>query len=118
MSRSGHLQIARGENPTLGRASVLYAGGAPDLGAAHEPSCFRDLNLDQVVEAVVSGREEYDLVPFLLTPLTSVEEIGSRHEVFRDLVLGHRGRFLRDHLLGSTADRISEQALCPVMIVR
>ncbi len=34
------------------------------------------------------------------------------------IVLGHKGHFLRDHLLGSTADRVSEHALCPVMIVR
>jgi nucleotide-binding universal stress UspA family protein len=34
------------------------------------------------------------------------------------IVLGHRGHFLRNHLLGSTADRVSEHALCPVMIVR
>jgi nucleotide-binding universal stress UspA family protein len=34
------------------------------------------------------------------------------------VVLGHRGHFLRDHLLGSTADRVSEHAECPVMIVR
>jgi len=37
------------------------------------------------------------------------------------IVLGHRGHFLRDHLLGSTADRVaehSEHSECPVMIVR
>ncbi len=34
------------------------------------------------------------------------------------IVLGHRGHFLRDHLLGSTADRVAENAGCPVMIVR
>ena len=34
------------------------------------------------------------------------------------IVLGHRGHFVRDHLLGSTADRVAEQAHCPVMIVR
>lgn len=34
------------------------------------------------------------------------------------IVLGHKGHFLRDHLLGSTADRVSEHADCPVMIVR
>jgi nucleotide-binding universal stress UspA family protein len=40
-------------------------------------------------------------------------------EVGADLiVLGHRGHFLRDHLLGSTADRVAEHASCPVMIVR
>ena len=34
------------------------------------------------------------------------------------VVLGHRGHFLRDHLLGSTADRVAEHAPRPVMIVR
>ena len=34
------------------------------------------------------------------------------------IVIGHRGHFVRDHLLGSTADRVSEHAPCPVMIVR
>ena len=34
------------------------------------------------------------------------------------IVLGHRGHFLRNHLLGSTADRVAEHAGCPVMIVR
>ena len=34
------------------------------------------------------------------------------------VVLGHRGHLLRDHLLGSTADRVAEHAPCPVMIVR
>jgi nucleotide-binding universal stress UspA family protein len=40
-------------------------------------------------------------------------------EVGADLiVLGHKGHFVRDHLLGSTADRVAENAECPVMIVR
>jgi nucleotide-binding universal stress UspA family protein len=34
------------------------------------------------------------------------------------IVLGRRGHFLRDHLLGSTADRVAEHADCPVMIVK
>jgi nucleotide-binding universal stress UspA family protein len=34
------------------------------------------------------------------------------------IVLGQRGHFLRDHLLGSTADRVAEHAECPVMIVK
>ena len=41
------------------------------------------------------------------------------HEQQADLiVLGHKGHFLRDHLLGSTADRVAEHADCPVMIVK
>jgi nucleotide-binding universal stress UspA family protein len=34
------------------------------------------------------------------------------------IVLGRKGHFLRDHLLGSTADRVAEHADCPVMIVK
>jgi nucleotide-binding universal stress UspA family protein len=34
------------------------------------------------------------------------------------VVLGHRGHFLRDRMLGSTADRVAQHADCPVMIVR
>jgi nucleotide-binding universal stress UspA family protein len=34
------------------------------------------------------------------------------------VVIGRKGHFLRDHLLGSTADRVAGHAPCPVMIVR
>jgi nucleotide-binding universal stress UspA family protein len=48
------------------------------------------------------------------TVISEVATAGGFHLV----VLGHRGHFLRDHLLGSTADRVAEHAPCPVMIVR
>jgi nucleotide-binding universal stress UspA family protein len=34
------------------------------------------------------------------------------------IVVGHRGHFLGDYLLGSTADRVAHNAHCPVMVVR
>lgn len=34
------------------------------------------------------------------------------------VVLGHKGHFLQDYLLGSTADRVAHHAPCPVMIVK
>jgi nucleotide-binding universal stress UspA family protein len=34
------------------------------------------------------------------------------------IVIGHRGHFLGDYLLGSTADRVAHNAHCPVMVVR
>jgi nucleotide-binding universal stress UspA family protein len=34
------------------------------------------------------------------------------------IVLGHRGHLLGDYLLGSTADRVTHHAHCPVMVVR
>ena len=34
------------------------------------------------------------------------------------IVVGHRGHFLGDYLLGSTADRVTHHAHCPVIVVR
>jgi nucleotide-binding universal stress UspA family protein len=34
------------------------------------------------------------------------------------IVIGHRGHFLGDYLLGSTADRVAHHAHCPVMVIR
>jgi len=49
------------------------------------PSFFVDLNLDQIVDAILKGKEEYNLKPFLLNPLKSLEAIQYRHEILRDL---------------------------------
>lgn len=34
------------------------------------------------------------------------------------IIIGHRGHFLGDYLLGSTADRVAHHAHCPVIVVR
>jgi nucleotide-binding universal stress UspA family protein len=34
------------------------------------------------------------------------------------VVVGHKGHFLQDYVLGSTADRVAHHAPCPVMIVK
>ena len=34
------------------------------------------------------------------------------------VVVGHKGHFLEDYLLGSTADRVAHHAHCPVLIVK
>jgi DNA mismatch repair protein MutS len=65
--------------------SILFDHDGIDVASAQEPSFFADLNLDQVVEAITAGREEYDLTQFFYAPLHSVAAVEYRHEVFRDL---------------------------------
>ena len=65
--------------------SILFANGGTEA-AVEEPSYFRDLNLDQVVDAIVAGRDEYELRPFFHgPPLRDVDAVLYRHEVFREL---------------------------------
>jgi len=72
------------------------------------PVFFVDLNLDQIVDAITAGRQEYDLKPFFYASLNDIDTIRYRHEVFRDLEnetlfehiksLAHRIRDMRAHL--------------------
>jgi DNA mismatch repair protein MutS len=64
--------------------SILFAAGRPELVGEPPPS-FADLNLDQLVASVTSGRDGYELAPFFSTPLRSVDEVRYRHEVLQDL---------------------------------
>jgi DNA mismatch repair protein MutS len=52
---------------------------------ARMPAFFPDLNLDQVVAAITSTKEEYDLKPFFFRPLRRVAAVEYRHDVFREL---------------------------------
>jgi len=42
----------------------------------------------------------------------------AREHAFDLVVVGHKGHFLGDYLLGSTADRVAHHAPCPVLIVK
>ncbi|MGN8200381.1 MutS-related protein [Salinisphaera sp. RV14] len=49
------------------------------------PEGFSDLNLDQVVAAIVGEQDQYGLTPLFYTPAPNVDTVSKRHAVFRDL---------------------------------
>jgi DNA mismatch repair protein MutS len=71
-------------NPMAPFQSILYDGPGGAL-TSEEPAFFADLNLDQVVDAMVREREDYDLKPFFYSPLSDVEVVRYRQEILQDL---------------------------------
>jgi nucleotide-binding universal stress UspA family protein len=94
---------------------------AATIGEVEEVKREKDLFFEALARAAREQAEqagvalEIDVRPgHAATVISEVAAAGGYDLV----VLGHRGHFLRDHLLGSTADRVAENAPCPVMIVR
>ncbi len=78
------------------------------------PDFFVDLNLDQIIDAITAGRQDYHLKPFFYTPLHDIDAITYRHEIMRDLEnpmlfehiqsFAQKMRAMREHL--TRADKL------------
>lgn len=94
-------------------ASILYPGPMEAIPAFDpaEPACFRDLHLDQIVEAATAGHDGHDLRPFFYTTLLDPDAVAYRQEVMRDLedarlmeairTFGQRMHAMRELLAGA-----------------
>jgi len=49
------------------------------------PDFFNDLNLDQIIDSIIKGKEDYNLKPFFFTYLNDLDSIYYRQEIMQDL---------------------------------
>ena len=108
---SARAEQRRPGEADAGFRSILFEQPATGAGVdgLQEPGFFADLNLDQLLESMTAGREQYALKPFFYAPLHDVAAVSYRHEVFRDfekpVVLESITRFaaamgrMREHLV-------------------
>ncbi len=79
---SGSTQSRAGSAPFC---SILFDRSEMSVVDREPPEIFGDLNLDQIVDSITAGREEYNLKPFFYAPLSDVETVRYRYDIFRDL---------------------------------
>jgi len=67
--------------------SILFEGleSSGERIALEPPEFFCDLNLDQIVDAITAGRQEYNLKPFFYTRLSDLGAVTYRHQIMQDL---------------------------------
>ena len=94
---------------------------AASLGEVDEVKAEKDQYFNRVLERAKATASEHgveidtELVPGHAAEVISHYARAHGHDL---IVIGHRGHFLGDYLLGSTADRVAHHAHCPVMVVR
>ncbi|MBP2073137.1 MutS-related protein [Thermoanaerobacterium butyriciformans] len=67
--------------------SILFlnADDIVNIDLLNEPVFFKDLNIDQIVDTITFGRNEYNLKPFFYKSPNDIETIKYRQEIMRDL---------------------------------
>lgn len=68
--------------------SILFGSSDPPLPISGEADLVVDLNLDQIIDGIVAGRDEYNLRAYFLSPLHDLASVRHRHEVLHDLEAG------------------------------
>lgn len=67
------------------RSILFYDSEVPgDLQQRQVPEFFSDLNIDQIVDAITNGRDEYNLKPYFYVTLNGIGTVKHRQDVFRD----------------------------------
>jgi len=69
--------------------SILFESDEPiaeaDKNVSTPPDFFHDLNLDQIIDTMLTEAKNFHLKPFFYIPLKRVSAIKYRHEIFQDL---------------------------------
>ncbi len=65
--------------------SILFDRSGMSDDDRDAPEIFGDLNLDQIVDAITAGRDEYNLKPLFYMPLSDIEAVHYRYEILCDL---------------------------------
>ena len=67
--------------------SILFRGSENFIKkeTLREPDYFVDLNLNQIINSITVGKDEYDLKPFFYASLNNINDIKYRHEIMQDL---------------------------------
>ena len=70
--------------------SVLFRNVEDSIktDAIETPTFFVDLDLDQIINSITAGRQEYNLKPIFFSPRRDVDTIKYRHEIMKDLENG------------------------------
>ncbi len=66
--------------------SILFEATEPitDIDGRTPPEFFVDLHLDEIVDSLTAGKDEYNLKPFFYVPLSHISSIRYRQDILHD----------------------------------